>query len=137
MSRSVNLGLKDTVTLSFSNSSSGLNFGTITISPNDSLQDIVNSINENPALNGQISAALVPNGDGYMLPISNASGEQLEIAENVAPGAQPSNLLEKIGLQPSNVNAAISLDIRSDLQTSPEKIAGGSPQFDSATGEYV
>lgn len=48
MSRSVNLGLKDTVTLSFSNSSSGLNFGTITISPNDSLQDIVNSINENP-----------------------------------------------------------------------------------------
>lgn len=137
MSRSVNLGLKDTVTLSFSNSSSGLNFGTITISPNDSLQDIVNSINENPALNGQISAALVPNGDGYMLRISNASGEQLEIAENVAPGAQPSNLLEKIGLQPSNVNAAISLDIRSDLQTSPEKIAGGSPQFDSATGEYV
>lgn len=137
LSRSVNLGLKDTVTLSFSNSSSGLNFGTITISPNDSLQDIVNSINENPALNGQISAALVPNGDGYMLRISNASGEQLEIAENVAPGAQPSNLLEKIGLQPSNVNAAISLDIRSDLQTSPEKIAGGSPQFDSATGEYV
>lgn len=59
-----------------------------------------------------------------MLRISNASGEQLEIAENVAPGAQPSNLLEKIGLQPSNVNAAISLDIRSDLQTSPEKIAG-------------
>lgn len=132
-----NLGVKDTVTWSFSDPTNGLNHGTININSNDSISDIVKQINSNPALNDHIQASLVPNGSGYMLRIENKSGEQLEISETVAPGATPSNLIEKLGLAPSNVDAANSLSVREDIQTSPVLIAGGSPEFNTATGEYT
>lgn len=137
MGLNANLGLRDQTTWSFSDSTKGLNYGTVTISPNDSLQDIVNKINSEPNLNGSVRASLVPNGSGYMLRISSMSGEQLEISENVAPGAAPSNLIEKMGLVPSNANTAQTIDVREELKTGPELIAGGSPQFNQSTGEYV
>lgn len=137
MAPNTNLGLRDTTTWSFSDSHSGLNYGTIQIGPNDSLQSIVNSINDNPALNNSIRASLIPNGSGVMLRIENIGGDQLEIAENVAPGAAPSNLIQKMGLQPSKTGTANSIKVRDDLKTAPELVAGGSPEFDSATGKYV
>lgn len=75
-----NLGVQEKVTLEFSVDGKG-NLGSINIYPSDSLEDIVNKINSNPALNGELKASLVPNGNGYMLRINNVSGGQMEINE--------------------------------------------------------
>ena len=71
VSRNLNLGLKEQVVLGFSTPGNGVNFGSITVNPFDSLTDIVNKINDDPTLNSTIRASLVPNGDGYMLRIVN------------------------------------------------------------------
>ena len=127
-----NLGVNEMTIWSFSDSSNGFNFGTITISPNDSLSDIVNSINENPALNGSMRASLVPNGSGYMLRIENLNGEQLEITET-----QGNDLLGRLGMAPSYVNTAQTIEVREDLMTDPGLISASSPSFDASTGKYV
>lgn len=136
LSPNVNLGIKDNVVLGFSTASKGINFASITINSNDSLQDIVNKINENPDLNSDIRASLVPNGNGYILRILTASGEQLEISENRMNGDPSSGLLEKLGMHVSNATASSSIAVREDITLLPTLIAGGSPEFNETSGEY-
>ncbi len=135
LSLTSNLGVRADTVWSFSDSSNGMDFGSVTITPSDNLNAIVKKINENKDLNEYIIASLVPNGDGYMLRIENTNGEQLDISET--GGSGNGTLIERIGLTPSNVGAASSIDVRSDIKVAPELIAGGAPQFNSATGKYV
>lgn len=132
VSANANLGVNEMTIWSFSDSSNGFNFGTITISPNDSLSDIVNLINENPALNGAMRASLVPNGSGYMLRIENLNGDQLEITET-----QGNDLLGRLGMAPSYVNTAQTIEVQESLMTDPGLISASSPSFDASTGKYV
>ena len=136
MSLNSKLGINENTVLSFYDSRSGL-VGTLTVTPNDSLQDIVNNINNDPDLSKSIRASLVPNGSGYMLRIENRNGDQMEICENIAPGETGSNILTNLGLAPSNVNVASSIKVREELEVSPELIAGGSPSFNTSTGKYT
>lgn len=126
-----NLGINDISIISFSNDVNGMNFGTITVTPNDSLSDIVNSINNNQAFKGTIRASLVPNGNGYMLRIEDLSGGQLEISE-----LQGDNLLGRLGLEPSDAGLSMEIDVRSDLKTNPDRISGSTPIYSSSTGQY-
>lgn len=132
VSASANLGVTGMTIWSFSDESNGFNYGTVTISPNDSLSDIVKSINDNPALNNSIRASLVPNGDGYMLRIENLNGDQMEITET-----QGNNLIGRLGLEPSYVNTAQTIEVRDDMMTNPGLISASSPEFDPSTGKYV
>lgn len=132
LSPTANLGVTNPTIWSFSDTLNGFGYGTITISPNDSLSDIVNSINTNPALNNNIRASLVPNGSGYMLRIEDLAGNQLEINE-----IQGDNLIGRLGLEPSNVNTSLTIAVRDELKVNPGLVAGGSPQFNSSTGKYV
>lgn len=136
LSPGINLGLNDIVTLGFSDTQNGLNFASIQIYPNDSVQDIVNKINNDPTLSKQMTAALVPNGNGYELQIVNTNGAQLEIAENVAPGGTSSGLMNKLGLAPSDTGMAGSISVRQELVVNPNLISAGSPEFNKSTGEY-
>ena len=133
MDKNANLGVRNPVTLSFSNSELGMDFGTLEIYPNDSLQSIVNKINANPDLNQNIRASLVPNGNGVMLRIEDVSGNQLEITDVTTP---QSGFMERIGLSQSSCGTAAAISVRDDLKTTPELIAGGSPEFDQTSGEY-
>lgn len=136
MSKSANLGIKERITLNFATGNNPA-LGSITVSPNDSLQDIVNKINNDANLNSQIRASLVPNGNGYVLQINNASGEQLEISESVnAVTGMTSGFLDRIGLHPSSADAAGSIKVRDDLMTNPSGIAAGTPEFNQNSGEY-
>lgn len=126
-----NLGINDISIISFSNDVNGLNFGTITVTPNDSLSDIVNSINTNPAFKGTIRASLVPNGNGYMLRIEDLSGGQLEMSE-----LQGDNLLGRLGISPSSAGMSMDIDVRNDLKTNPDKISASTPIYSSTTGTY-
>lgn len=136
VSRNLNLGLKEQVVLGFSTPGEGVNFGTITVNPNDSLSDIVSKINNDPTLNQTIRASLVPNGDGYMLRIVNTTGEQMEISENRMNGDPAPGLIDKLGLQPSNATVSSSLQVRENLVNQPNLIVGGSPEFNENSGEY-
>ena len=133
LSKNANLGVKKTISLSFSDQNHGLNFGNIEIYPNDSLQSIVDKINSNPDINENIRASLVPNGDGFMLRIEDVTGSQLEISETTVP---QSGFMERIGLDVSNCGMAGSLSVREDLKVSPEQIAGGTPEFNPTSGKY-
>ena len=130
-------GIRDTVTLSFSDKAHNGQVGTVVIKPTDTIADIANSINNDPVLSQTIKASVIKNGSGYMLRISNYDGTQLEITENVAPGGTASGLLDKIGLAPSSAMAAESLSVRSDLLVTSELIAAGVPEYDKSKGEYV
>lgn len=136
VSPSLNLGLNEQVVLGFSSPTEGINFASITVNPGDSLQDIVNKINDNQDLNQTVKASLVPNGDGYILRIVNTSGEQLEISENRLNGDPSPGLIAKLGLQPSDALTASSIQVRSDITENPNLIAGGVPEFNSSSGEY-
>lgn len=136
VSPNMNLGIKDNVVLGFSTTSQGINFGSITVNANDSLQDIVNKINDNPDLNSSLRASLVPNGNGYMLRIMTTSGEQLEISENRMNGDPSSGLLERLGMHPSNATTSSSIAVRNDIALQPTLIAGGAPEFNESSGEY-
>ncbi|MDY4841796.1 MAG: flagellar hook-associated protein FlgK [Alphaproteobacteria bacterium] len=133
LSKNANLGVKNTITLSFSDQNHGLNFGNIEIYPNDSLQSIVDKINSNPDINENIRASLVPNGDSFMLRIEDVTGSQLEISETTVP---QSGFMERIGLDVSNCGMAGSLSVREDLKVSPEQITGGTPEFNPTSGKY-
>ena len=136
ISQNLNLGLNEQVVLGFSSFSEGINFASITVNPGDTVQDIVNKINENPDLNQTVKASLVPNGNGYMLRIVNTSGEALEISENRLNGDPSPGLIDKLGLQPSDALTASSIQVREDITQNPNLIAGGVPEFNSTSGEY-
>lgn len=131
-----NLGVQEKVTLEFSVDGKG-NLGSINIYPSDSLEDIVNKINSNPALNGELKASLVPNGNGYMLRINNVSGGQMEINEVPKAGGTTTGFIDRLGLKPSNAGMSGSISVRDDIASMPGLIAGGSPEFDKSSGEYV
>ena len=136
LNKNANLGVREKITLDFATANNPA-LGSIQIYPNESLQDIVNKINNDPNLNTQIKASLIPNGSGYVLQINNTSGEQLEINEAINPATGTiSGFLDRIGMHPSNADAAGSIKVRDDLQINPSGIANGSPEFSVSSGEY-
>ena len=134
LSKDANLGVREKITLQFS--IDGGTTGSINIYPSDSLQDIVNKINNNSDLNSEIRASLVPNGNGYMLRINNMSGSQMEITEAPGAGGTTSGFIDRIGLSPSDVGLSGSISVRDELQSSPGLIAAGSPEFNESSGQY-
>lgn len=136
LNKNANLGVQEKITINFATGNNP-SLGSINIYPNESLQDIVNKINNDPKLNSQIKASLVPNGNGYVLQINNTSGEQLEISEAInQTTGRTTGFLERIGMHPSNSDAAGSLSVREDLLTNPSGISSGTPEFNSNSGEY-
>lgn len=127
-----NLGVTNPVVWSFSDETHGFGYGSITINSTDSLTQIVQNINNDETLSNSIRASLVPNGNGYVLRIENLSGEHLEITET-----QGNNLIGRLGLSPSNAGTAQNISVREDMQTNPSLIAGGVPEFNGSTGQYV
>lgn len=130
VAKNANLGVANTVVLGFADANNPRGMGSITVFSNDSLQDIVNKINNDPDLSQQLNASLVPNGNGYVLRIVNSTGEQIEITDG------NSGLVDRLGLKPSNVGLAGSISVREDLLANPSKISAGSPEFNTATGQY-
>ncbi len=135
VSANFKLGINDPVVLGFSDTTRGLNFGSVVINPGDSLSEIANKINEAESLNG-INAAILPNGNGVVLRITNTSGEQMEITENRLNGDPAPGLIERLGLQPSKAGIAASINVRQELTENPVLIAGASPEFNKNIGEY-
>ena len=132
VSLNANLGVTEMTIWSFADEYSGFGLGTLIISPNDSIADIADKINKDQVLSQSLRASLVPNGNGYMLRIENLNGYQMEITET-----QGNDLINRLGMAPSNVEIAQTIAVRSDIATNPGMIVGGAPEFNQSTGKYV
>lgn len=118
-------------TINFSDANHGLNFGSITIQPNSTLQQVADAINEEPALQDIVSATVIKEGAGYRLRIVHEEQAHLEITEPTGTG-----MLSDMGLGSSAAGLSTALSVRDDLVASPSRISGAAIQYDGASGEY-
>lgn len=132
LNKNYNLALTSVATLSFSDKSNGMNYASININPGDKLETIVSKINEDPALKDNMKASLVPSGEGFVLRITNSSGEQLEITET-----SPTSLINRLGLDKSSSLSASEITVREDLLTAPGLVSVGSPEYNKDSGKYI
>ena len=134
MSKTADLGVRSANPVVLNIATPTLNEN-LTIVQGDNLQTIVDKINSDTNLNGQIKASLIPNGNGYMLQITNSSGEQMEISE-VAQGGVVTGFLSRIGLDVSYCNVASRIHVRDDIRVNPSIMTVGAPEFNVSTGKY-
>lgn len=132
LNKDYNLALTTVATLSFSDNSNGMNYAFININAGDKLETIVSKINSDPNLKDNMKASLVPSGEGFVLRITNSSGEQLEISETT-----PTNLINRLGLEKSSSLTASEITVREDLLTAPGLVSVGSPEYNKDSGKYI
>ena len=108
----------------------GGNDVTLSIPSGSSLHDIATLISNNVT---NITADVVPDGDGFRLRISHDDGIDFEITESGG------TLLNTIDMDLANTRVAESLTVRSDILSSPSKVTRGTVQWDAdlgTSGEY-
>ena len=136
MSKNSDLGIRSNVLLNISVPGDGADrTTTISLGVGDTIETIAEKINSDDTLDSLVRASLVPNGNGYMLQITNSSGEQMEIYE-VAQGGNITGLLSRIGLGVSSCNEASKIQVREDIQINPNILSVGAPEFNTNTGKY-
>ncbi|MBL8629411.1 MAG: flagellar hook-associated protein FlgK [Rhodospirillaceae bacterium] len=130
------LGIQAAQTLQFADTSNptGIAGGSITVNPNDSLQQIADKINQNTALLNLIHADVVPEGGGYKLRIQHTLGEHLVVTQ--AAGGNNDAILA-LGLEHSEVGYATKLKVNDALTSNPSAVSRGRVQFDEITGRYL
>lgn len=94
-----------------------------------SLEELATRINNDPTLNGQLQAVVVPEGSGERIRITHSEGKDLVIAE-----VNGASLLSNLGLSESNIGLAQEISVRNSLQQAPGNIASQTVQFDSTVG---
>ena len=85
-----------------------------------------------------VTASVIPEGDGSRLRISHDTGSSLTITQG--SGTTANTLLTSLGLKVSETGISQVLQIRNDIQTQPSNIATGQMQWDAdkgASGEYT
>ena len=132
MSKTADLAIRTPVTLNIKTATKN---ASITLGVGDTLQSVVDKINNDNTLKDEIKASLIPNGNGYMLQITNSGGGQMEISE-VASGGSITGFLSRIGLKVSHCNTASRISLREDIRVNPNILAVGTPEFNSHTGRY-
>jgi len=128
LSKTADLGVRNNVVLNVRTKEINAE---VTINAGDSLEEIVEKINTNEDLDPEVKAALIPNGNGYVLQVTNSGGEQMEIMETTTTG-----FLSRIGLGVSYSNMASKIKVREDIQVNPSILSVGTPEFNTSTGKY-
>jgi flagellar hook-associated protein 1 FlgK len=82
----------------------------------------------------RVRATVIPEGSGNRLRITNTQDQELYIAADV--DAQDRSILTDLGLGRAATRAASRLDVRTDIQSSPERISRGAVQWDSDRQKY-
>ena len=116
-------------TLSFRDSTNGL-INTLTVSAGDTLEDIATAIGNDSTLSQFITADVVPDGSGVRLRISHNNGSSLQITQ-----ATGNSFLTNTGMDVADVRVSSTLQVRSDIRTTPSKMSVGGVQWDATRGE--
>ncbi|MDX2223526.1 MAG: flagellar hook-associated protein FlgK [Rhodospirillaceae bacterium] len=128
------LGIAAAQTLNFSDTTNptGILGGTIVVNPNDTLEAIRDRINQNTALQGRITAEVIPEGSGKKLRIQHILGEQLAVTQVGGTDA-----INALGLDFSENGYATKLRVNQPLVDDPSLVSRGRVQFDQITGRYL
>ena len=109
---------------------------TLTINQNDTLQDVIDQIEDNATLGATFNAALVPDGAGVRLRISHQSGLGFTIYQTGGSGSG----LSDINMHQSDARVSTVMEVRSDIISQPSRVSRGAAQWDSTrgvNGEYL
>ncbi|MCK5296580.1 MAG: flagellar hook-associated protein FlgK [Alphaproteobacteria bacterium] len=131
VSSKYNPNLAAAATINFSDETNGLQFGSITIQPGESLADIVNTINNETAIKDFVQAQLVKEGSGYRLRITHLNSEELAITENAG-----TNFLSNIGMEKSSAAISTEIKVKDEIANSASLVHSGAVQYDSLSGKY-
>ncbi|MBL8643097.1 MAG: hypothetical protein JNK21_04120, partial [Rhodospirillaceae bacterium] len=130
------LGIQTAQTLQFADTTdpTGIAGGSITVNPNDTLQQIADKINQNTTLLNRVRADVIPEGNGFKLRIQHQLGNHLVVTQ--AAGGNNDAIIA-LGLDQSEVGFATKLKVNSTLTANPSAISRGRVQFDEITGRYL
>ena len=104
---------------------------TLVIPAGSTLQDIADAITNNIP---NLTATVVPDGDGQRLRVSHDLGRDFEMTESAG-----GPLLGAIGMHDADVGLASQMNVREDLKQSPANVSRGTVQWDpnlGTAGEY-
>ncbi len=119
-----------TSTLRFNDSTGALTGSPLTIAAGKSLKEIATEITNKVV---DVTATVVPDGDGFRLRISHDKGKSLVVTQSAG------TLLTDVGMHVADVRLASTLSVRSDIIATPGNVAHAAMQFDSnlgVAGEY-
>jgi flagellar hook-associated protein 1 FlgK len=125
----------ETLTFRDTTSAAGAVLGSITVNGGTSLTDLAAQITNNVT---NLTASVIPEGDGSRLRISHDNGSSITITQG--SGTTANTLLTSLGLKVGETGITQVLQVRSDIQTQPSKIAAGQMQWDAnkgTGGEYT
>ncbi len=110
--------------------------GTLTITAGSSLSDIATQVsNVGGTFSQTIKATVITDGSGIRLRFSHDSGSSMQITQ-----ATGNTFLTNAGIDVADVRVSSTLQVRSDILTTPAKLSVGAPQWDSSrgvAGEYI
>lgn len=122
-----------TQTLTFRDSGGAI--GTLAITAGTSLQDIVTQVSNDTTLSQTVTAAVVPDGSGVRLRFSHNNGSSMQITQ-----AGTNTFLSDTGIDVADVRVSSTLNVRSDILSTPSRMSVGAMQWDSSrgvAGEYL
>ena len=117
-------------TVTFTDSTGSL--GSVAITAGDTLDQMATAIN---SANIGVSASVIPDGTGSRLRFIHDGGNSMTVTQ-----AAGNTLLTDLSMDIADVRLSTSLSVRSEIVTSPSKIASGALQWDSTrgtAGEYL
>jgi len=130
------VGIPAASTLQIADSSSmasGTNvLATIAVNPADTLENIRDRINADPALQGRVSADVISEGSGKRLRIQHEQGEHLIITEVGGTTA-----VDTLGLNWTSAGYAQALSVNQALVDDSSRISRGDIKLDTLNGEYI
>ncbi len=118
--------------LTFRDSTGLLGTGPVAIAAGDGLTAIAAKIN---AANLGVTASVVPDGSGSRLRFSRDNGASITVTQAVGQ-----TLLTDLGMHVADVRVASSISVRSDIATTPSRVASAAVQWDATLGtggEYL
>jgi flagellar hook-associated protein 1 FlgK len=130
------IGIPAATTLQFADSTSMATgthtISTITINPGETLEQLRDRINLDPALLNRISADIIPEGSGKRLRIQHEDGEDLIITE-----VGGTTGMDTLGLNWTSSGFSQNMMVSQTLVDDSSRISRGEIQLDPLTGEYL
>lgn len=130
------VGIPAATTLQISDSTSMASatnvIASITVNPGDTLEAIRDRINADPALQGRISADVIPEGSGKRLRIQHETGEHLIVTE-----VGGTTGITALGLNWTSAGVSQNLAVSQTLVDDSSRISRGEIKLDTLTGNYL
>ena len=114
--------------LRFSDDTGLLSGSPVTVVQGTSLKDLATQITNSVT---NVTASVIPDGDGVRLRIAHDQGKSLVVTDNIAT---PDTILTDIGLHVGDVRVSSVIEVRADIIQNPSRIATAAMQFNSAIG---